>query len=226
VTRACSPRPLEAVLFDFDHTLAHLGDCVDWEAARAEALPLYRAAGVPDASLQATPGIINLYASVARAGLLEARTLAAVQADVSRLIGRYEAAAIEAMPVIPGALECLRALAATMPLGLVTSNATAVVTAILEHAGVADLLAVVTGRDEVVELKPSPEGIRLACVGLGVDPARAAYVGDMPADIEAAVRAGALPVGVLTGLGTREALAEAGAALILDSVEDVPAALA
>jgi phosphoglycolate phosphatase-like HAD superfamily hydrolase len=53
-----------------------------------------------------------------------------------------------------------------------------------------------------------------------------AVVGDTPSDIGSGRRAGAgLVAGVLTGRSSREELAEAKAAVILDSVAGLPAAL-
>jgi phosphoglycolate phosphatase len=51
----------------------------------------------------------------------------------------------------------------------------------------------------------------------------AAYVGDSPPDMAAAVQAGARAVGVATGSFSRETLAEAGAEVVLDSLAAFPA---
>ncbi|HAA89801.1 MAG TPA: hypothetical protein DCE07_04400 [Peptococcaceae bacterium] len=51
------------------------------------------------------------------------------------------------------------------------------------------------------------------------------YVGDSPADIVAGKSAGTLTVAVLTGAGSRDALADFGPDLILESIRDLPAAL-
>ena len=51
----------------------------------------------------------------------------------------------------------------------------------------------------------------------------AAYVGDSPPDMAAAVRAGARAVGVTTGSFSRDDLAGAGADVVLDSLAAFPA---
>jgi phosphoglycolate phosphatase len=51
----------------------------------------------------------------------------------------------------------------------------------------------------------------------------AAYVGDTPPDMAAAVQAGARAVGVTTGSFTRADLAAAGAEVVLDSLDSFPA---
>ena len=51
----------------------------------------------------------------------------------------------------------------------------------------------------------------------------AAYVGDTPPDMAAAVQAGVRAVGVTTGSFTAEDLAGAGAEVVLDSLDAFPA---
>ena len=50
-----------------------------------------------------------------------------------------------------------------------------------------------------------------------------AYVGDTPADVRAAVQAGAYPVGVATGSFTGDDLRAAGAAVVLTALTEFPA---
>ena len=51
----------------------------------------------------------------------------------------------------------------------------------------------------------------------------AAYVGDTPPDMAAAIEAGIMAVGVATGSFTRDELTGAGAGVVLDSLEGFPA---
>jgi phosphoglycolate phosphatase len=72
--------------------------------------------------------------------------------------------------------------------------------------------------DEVFGGVHGPEkGDVLATLGAG------AYVGDTPADMRAAVQAGAYPVGVATGSFTDADLLEAGAAVVLAALTEFPA---
>jgi len=109
--------------------------------------------------------------------------------------------------------------------------------------GAADAVAAARarGRVLVVTAKYEPNAHRcLRAVGLQVDavvgwrhgPAKAetlaahaaaCYVGDTPADMAAARSAGAVPVGVTTGPWPADALLRAGASVVLDSLEDLPA---
>ena len=94
----------------------------------------------------------------------------------------------------------------------------------LAGLGVADLVDALACADDGIRVKPAPEMVWTLCRTLGVEPARAAVVGDSPADLAMARAAGAgLVVGVLSGVGGRADL-EPYADLILDSVEDLATA--
>ncbi|MBD3187477.1 HAD-IA family hydrolase [Candidatus Bathyarchaeota archaeon] len=78
-------------------------------------------------------------------------------------------------------------------------------------------------RDDVKRTKPDPEGIFLLRERLGIDDdIPSVMIGDMVHDIEAGIDAGALPIGVLTGVNSREELHQAGAEIILDSIASIP----
>ena len=79
--------------------------------------------------------------------------------------------------------------------------------------------AIVTG-NEVQAGKPDPEVFLKASAKLGLEPRSSAVVEDSTAGIEAAVRAGMTPI-ALVGTATREALAQAGATLVVDSLRDL-----
>lgn len=85
-----------------------------------------------------------------------------------------------------------------------------------------DDLVQVTGADDVQEAKPEPDLVQAGLDLAGVPADRAVFVGDSVWDVEAAVRAGVVCVGLLSG-GTSEAeLRDAGAAAV---VEDASALL-
>lgn len=85
-----------------------------------------------------------------------------------------------------------------------------------------DDLVQVTGAEDVQEAKPEPDLVQAGLDLAGVPADRAVFVGDSVWDVEAAVRAGVVCVGLLSG-GTSEAeLRDAGAAAV---VEDASALL-
>jgi phosphoglycolate phosphatase len=113
--------------------------------------------------------------------------------------------------VLPGAHEALAAVrAAGQRAVIVTAKHQVSAEPSLRAAGlVADeLFTMVHGPEKAAVLR------RLGAV---------AYVGDTPPDMAAAVQAGARAVGVTTGSFTGEALADAGAEVVLDSLVGFPA---
>jgi phosphoglycolate phosphatase len=70
--------------------------------------------------------------------------------------------------------------------------------------------------------KPSPDGIFKSLDFFGTRPKRAVMVGDTVTDIGAGLNAETLTIGVLTGIGTKEELRDAGASHIISSVASLP----
>jgi HAD superfamily hydrolase (TIGR01549 family) len=95
----------------------------------------------------------------------------------------------------------------------------------LERNGLVPYFAAVITREDGYTVKPAPDGM-LACLKLmNVVPAQALAVGDSPLDIRAGKEAGALTIGVLSGIATREQLEAENPALIIDSVGKLTDAL-
>jgi HAD superfamily hydrolase (TIGR01509 family) len=71
--------------------------------------------------------------------------------------------------------------------------------------------------------KPAPDLLFVAAEELGTEPSRTWYVGDATWDMRAAVAAGMPGIGVLAGAAvSRAALIEAGAVLVVDSLDQLP----
>lgn len=98
----------------------------------------------------------------------------------------------------PGITEALDAFAGKR-LAMFTGADRVSLRLLLGRTGLLGRFEVTTGGDEVENAKPAPDGILLTCERLGVDPARAAYVGDSRPDMEAARAAGTLAVGAAWG---------------------------
>jgi HAD superfamily hydrolase (TIGR01509 family) len=93
----------------------------------------------------------------------------------------------------PGILELLEHV--PVPVAIVTGASREAAEIVLGATGLRGLFDVIVSDDDVRRPKPDPEGLRLACARLGVEPDRAAYVGDLPGDVAAARACGALAVG-------------------------------
>ncbi|HIE23867.1 MAG TPA: HAD family hydrolase [Candidatus Korarchaeota archaeon] len=100
---------------------------------------------------------------------------------------------IRLMPDAREVLIKLRSLG--LKTGCVTNTPKALAIEILKEFKLLDLLGVVIGGDEVARQKPNPEPILKALSILRVSPDKACFVGDTLHDVEAARRAGCVPIG-------------------------------
>lgn len=125
--------------------------------------------------------------------------------------------------LIPPA-DWLRSLSQRIPVALVTGRPIGDLERFLEDRSIADCFQVAVCRDDTDELKPHPAPVRKALERLGVE--RAWMIGDTPDDIRSARGAGVLPLGIVAPGESPEiarALVEAGAARVLERIEDVEA---
>lgn len=107
-------------------------------------------------------------------------------------------------------------------LGVVSRNCGAAIRHLLPEA---DQLDAFLPRERAPKPKPHPDQIWDACRQMGLDPGRAAMVGDHPTDMQAAVAAGCLAVGVTSGRVDAAGLREAGAAVVLPDAGEILEAL-
>lgn len=117
-------------------------------------------------------------------------------------IGRKRAIAeamLSASPrLFPGAKALAGALAGSgrARLGVIGISPRPLIESCLRGAGLADLFAVVLGREDVERAKPAPQGVSEALRRLGVEPSRAFVLDNDPNGMAAARGAGATPVAI------------------------------
>ena len=118
------------------------------------------------------------------------RDLDAINADVVRRMHEsYEAG----LPLLPGALETVRALAARWPLGLASSSNREIIDVFLERSGVGDLFGATVSSEEVARGKPAPDVYLETARRLDVDPRTCVAIEDSANGLRAAHAAG-MPV--------------------------------
>jgi HAD superfamily hydrolase (TIGR01509 family) len=101
-------------------------------------------------------------------------------------------------------------------LGVLTSSRETAVRPLYQHS-LSHYFEVIMTREEGFSLKPEPDGILECLRRMKVQPDHAITIGDTPLDIRAGKAAGALTIGVLSGIGNQEQLeAEAPTAIIKD----------
>jgi phosphoglycolate phosphatase len=103
--------------------------------------------------------------------------------------------------LLPGVAEMLAGLRAHgLPLAIATSDCRWRAEAALAALGVGHCFAVIVGSEDVANGKPAPDMVHAVCAQLGCSPTGAVVVGDSPVDLKMARAAGAVAVGVTTGL--------------------------
>jgi HAD superfamily hydrolase (TIGR01509 family) len=201
---------LDAVLFDVDGTLvdtnpAHVEAWRRAFAAHGYAVASDRIAReVGQGGDRVVPSILGA-ATAAREGDLLRQTAVVEFLALSRA---------RRFPVFPGVRDLFAALRRRgIRTALATSSNPAQLAGLLHSTGLhpAELVDAVITCDDVRITKPAPDTVLAAALKLGLSPAQCAYVGDTPYDAQAARAAGVVPLGVLTGGYSADALTRAGA---------------
>ncbi|MBN2981477.1 pyrophosphatase PpaX [Cohnella algarum] len=146
--------------------------------------------------------------------------------EVEELTKKYRAYNLqrhdEMVTLFPGVAEAVPKLkAAGLKLGIVTTKMRETSVHALKLLGIFDDMDVIVALDDVQNAKPHPEPVRKAMDALGADPRRTVMLGDSAVDIESARQAGAIPVGVAWSLKGSEALREAGAEVVIESMDEL-----
>jgi HAD superfamily hydrolase (TIGR01509 family) len=102
----------------------------------------------------------------------------------------------EKLPLLPGAVEAVKALAAEWPLGLASSSNRHVIDLVLELARIADDFQVTVSSEEVGAGKPAPDVYLEAARRLGVDPPACVAIEDSTNGIRSAHAAGMAVIAV------------------------------
>ena len=178
--------PIVAVVFDMDGVLVdteHL-----WDEVREELTEEWGGRYTPEAQ-QAMMGMSShewsryLHEAV---GLQEPPDV--INAEVvRRMLARYETG----LPIVPGAVDAVRRLAAEgFRLALASSSNRELIDAVLRELGLTSLFEVTVSSEEVGRGKPAPDVYLEAARRLGVEPAQCAAVEDSASGIRAAHAAG------------------------------------
>lgn len=109
------------------------------------------------------------------------------RAIVDGVVERYRR---EGAPLIDGAVDAVRRIAAERPVGLASSAHREVIDAALAATGLTDVFQVIVSSDEVAHGKPAPDVYLAAADRLGVEPATCVVVEDSYNGVAAARAAG------------------------------------
>lgn len=95
----------------------------------------------------------------------------------------------------------------------------------LYNSGLEHYFQVMISWDDGYPKKPAPDSMIACLKQMDTEPGRAIVVGDTPVDIIAGRKSGALTIGVLSGVATREMLEKEKPTAIVNWVGDIPALL-
>ena len=217
-----NPMPLDAVVFDFDGTLAEL--VLDFAAMKDR---VARVAAVYLADVPPPNGLPALEYANQLAGRI--RAVAAADArrfldDVAARIVDQEIEAARRARLFPATRDALAALARNgVKVGIITRNCRAAVDIVFPDAS--DFAGVILARDESRHVKPDPRHLLDALDVLGAVPGRALMVGDHPMDLATGRAAGTLTAGVASGRVGLDELARHEPDYLADDVGSLAAML-
>ena len=176
---------IEAVAFDLDGVLIQSEEV--WDAVR-EAYVRERGGRYDDDVQRAMMGMSSTEWS---RYLHEAAGIPDEPDEINAEVVRLMLAAYrDHLPLIPGAVEAVRRLAARFPLGLASSSNRELIDTVLEVAGLAQYFTATVSSEEVARGKPAPDVYLEAARRLDVAPERCAAVEDSHGGIRSAKSAG------------------------------------
>jgi len=176
---------VEAVIFDLDGVIVDSEPV--WERVRRQVVADNGGRWLPDAQ-QLLMGMSTAewsrYLSGELGVGLAPEAIAATVID--RMSGHYR----DRVPLMPGAADAVRTMAARWPLGLASSSPPELIDAALTGAGLLGLFAAAVSTEQVARGKPAPD-VYLAVVDrLGFRPDRCAAVEDSTNGLRSAAAAG------------------------------------
>ncbi len=214
---------LEAVIFDFEGTLVDF----QWKLSEAveEVLEKLRQMG-----FTATHLSNRKYSTLQIQAMQAAPQIGIRPQDVRDAIGAvydvYDEDALTRWNLRPGAPDFLRALR-TMGIrtALVSNVGGRALGKAITRLGLESLLDMALSRNDVPNLKPSPDGINLALHKMGANRRHSIFVGDSLDDINAARNAGLKVMIITNGENLREDIIQAKPDAIFDNYQELIGAL-
>jgi len=181
----------EAVIFDLDGVL--LDSEQRWNEAK-EALVRESGGAWADDAPRVMMGMSSPeWSAYMRDQLQVPLDAEAINADVVR---RMHDAYAAGLPLLPGAIDAVRALAARWPLGLASSSNREIIDVFLDAADVRGAFGATVSSEEVARGKPAPDVYLAAAAALGVPPQRCVAIEDSANGLRAARAAGMAVIAV------------------------------
>jgi HAD superfamily hydrolase (TIGR01509 family) len=176
---------IEAVIFDLDGVLIDSEPV--WEQVRRQVVAEHGGHWAADAQqrmMGMSTGEWARYLSEDLGAGLPPDAVAALV--IERMAARYA----ERLPLMPGAADAARRLAASWPLGLASASPPSLIDAVLDAASLRQSFVTVLSAEDVPHGKPAPDIYLAAAERLGFRPERCAAVEDSTNGLRSAAAAG------------------------------------
>lgn len=194
------PGGVDAVLFDFDHTLVHLK--ADWEALRADIASISEKYGVRTDERWVLRGIGVAFRKLVDEG--RDHDAASFRDEAFDHVEKVEDKALDGSVAVEGAAEVVRTLKERgYQVAIVSNNNPVSIRRALDMFGFPPI-DIVVGRQRGQPVKPSPIPVMKALSRLEVDAKRAVMIGDGEADLQAGKAAGVATVLFANNGGEKE----------------------
>jgi HAD superfamily hydrolase (TIGR01509 family) len=207
---------IEAVVFDLDGVIVDSEPV--WEQVRRQVVAEHGGRWAPDAQrrlMGMSTGEWARYLSQDLGVGLPPETIAAMVIEGMR--ARYR----EGVPLMPGAAEAVRTLAARWPLGLASSSPPALIDAVLDGTDLRECFTVTLSTEQVRRGKPAPDIYLAVTARLGRAPGNCAAVEDSTNGLRSAAAAGLVVIAVPHPRYPPEPDALQAASLVLTSLADL-----
>jgi HAD superfamily hydrolase (TIGR01509 family) len=176
---------IEAVVFDLDGVLIDSEPV--WEQVRRGLVAAHGGHWAPDAQHKlmgmSTPEWARYLSEDLGVGLPPDKVAALVTDQMAASYQRH-------LPLLPGAVEAVRRLAARWPLGLASSAPAVLIETVLQSAGLRSCFRVTMSTEQVAHGKPAPDIYQAVAAKLGFPPSDCAAIEDSSNGLRSAAAAG------------------------------------
>ena len=210
---------IAAVIFDLDGVLVDSEPV--WERVRRGLVAERGGQWAPDAQRR----LMGMSTQEWAAYLSEDLGVGLPPGEVATLVvDRMAASYREHLPLLPGAVEAVRRLAARWPLGLASSAPAVLIGTVLDSAGLRPCFQVTMSTEQVARGKPAPDIYLAVAARIGRAPADCAAVEDSSNGLRSAAAAGLRVIAIPRPQYPPDPDALAAATLVLPALADLTTA--
>lgn len=175
---------MEACVFDLDGVLVDSEPV--WEEVRRAFVAEHGGAWQPDTQSRLMGMSTGEWAAYLRELGVRMEPDEIARGVVEEMAARYR----DGVPLMPGAVEAVRRLSASLTLGLASSSPRRLIDVVLDAAGLAEYFAATVSTEEVPRGKPAPDGYVEAARRIEVEPGACVAVEDSSNGLRSAYAAG------------------------------------